>query len=330
MKKDLYFSAKDGVHLYRLCEDGTLQPREHFPYDEVMYLAYEGGRMFVLLRAPGEPEDENSAVIPVYTDPNGYLIDPCPSLSTQGRVGCHLSLVGDAVYAANYVSGSISKMPLDGSGITTVTHEGRSVHPTRQDKPHTHYIAPTPDGKYLAVTDLGLDKIFVYDMDLRPISEVMLPAGSGPRHLAYSSDGQYAYCADELSAMVSVLSYSDGRFTYLADYDSLPENARASIENNNISAAIRFYDGYVYVSSRGHDSVTVFRADGAHLLRLMTFSCGGAYPRDIDLFGDHLVCTNERSDSVTVFRLSKDRDSAEQVCEVAGIPAPIAVLGLDV
>ena len=330
MTKDLYFSARDGVHLYRLREDGTLHFREHFPYDEVMYLAYADGRMFVLLRAPAVPADENSAVIPVYMDTNGYLIDPCPSLSTEGRVGCHLSLVGDAVYAANYASGSISKMPLDGSAVTTVTHEGKSVHPTRQEKPHTHYIAPTPDGKYLAVTDLGLDKIFVYDMDLRPVSEVMLPAGSGPRHLAYSQDGRYAYCADELSAMVSVLSYRDGSFTYLADYDSLPENARASIENNNISAAIRFYDGFVYVSSRGHDSVTVFRAEEGHLSRLMTFSCGGAYPRDIDLFGDYLVCTNEQSDSVTVFRLSKERDCAQQVCEAAGIPAPIAVLGLDV
>ena len=54
-------------------------------------------------------------------------------------------------------------MMLDGSETALLVREGHSVHPTRQEMPHTHYIAPMPGGTHLAVCDLGTDSIAVYD-----------------------------------------------------------------------------------------------------------------------------------------------------------------------
>ena len=44
-------------------------------------------------------------------------------------------------------------------------HEGSSVHPTRQDKPHPHAIVIDAAGRYVLVPELGLDQVVVYTLD---------------------------------------------------------------------------------------------------------------------------------------------------------------------
>ena len=78
--------------------------------------------------------------------------------STKGIVACHLAESDGSIYCVNYLSGSVIKMP-----DTVDTHSGHGINPKRQDAPHTHYVCESPDGKYIFVTDLGIDKIFVYN-----------------------------------------------------------------------------------------------------------------------------------------------------------------------
>ena len=320
-----YICAKDGVYTYTRNEDGTLSFFDKLAIDRPMYSAYDGGRLFVLLCAPDDTG--NSAVVPYYLDPQGLPIDPCPAVSTDGRVGCHLSVLDNVVYAANYSSGSITKMPLDGTPVTLVTHEGHGIRADRQEMAHTHFIAPMPCDRYLAVCDLGLDRVFVYDRSLHPISEARFPDGCGPRHLCFSPDGNYAYCANELSSTVSVLSCDgeSGTFTHLS-HTSTRAADHADIEN--YPAAIRCDGNYVYVSNRGDNDVAVFRIDaqGAELSLIANLLTGGNWPRDIFVDGDLLFCTNEYSDNVTVFRMAEDRTTAEPVQNITDLPAPIAVL----
>lgn len=343
MKNHMYLAAGDGVYLYEQNGNGTLSFVDHTPCGKTMYLAAEGRRMFALLHETADPQGTGcSAVIPYRIDDKGRLTEPCPALSSGGACGCHLSLLDNVIYAANYVSGSIARMPLDGSPASVVSHQENGLpcgpEAKRQETAHPHFIAPTPDGTYLASVDLGLDAILTYDRQLHPVCVSHLPAGCGPRHLAFSRDGKFAYCANELSSTVSVLRYEreTGAFVHLAQLPSyMPSSdkeADAKQSVRNYPAAIRADGEYVMVSNRGRDTVAVFRVSdgGASLACIAEIPTYGAWPRDFIVSGDDLICTNEYGGSVTVLRMNADRTDAKLIDTITDIPAPIAVLCMDV
>ena len=294
--KKIYISSchnDGGVYSYKLC-DGVLTNEVFNPCPNPMYTIYNDNKLYVLLRDPFDKSDD-SGIFTACVNNEGYLTDISETVSTLGVVGCHLCTDGKDVYAANYVSGSVVK--LRGK---LVTHEGKSVHPTRQEKAHCHFVSITPDEKYILAVDLGMDAIVVYDKDLNEVGRVHAPAGNGPRHLIFSSDGKLCYCADELSSTVSVYRYKDGTLTYLDCYSALPKD----FNEKSTIAAIREKDGYVYTSNRGHDSIAVFKADGEKLSLVNIFSCEGKGPRDFDITENILISTNEGDGSVTVFDIT--------------------------
>jgi len=294
--KKVYISScheDGGIYSYDL-KDGVLSGEVFTPCPSPMYTVYHEGRLYVLLRAPFE-DNQHSGILSFVPQSDGSLTDVSETKSTQGVVGCHLCISDGSIYGANYVSGSVIKLP-----GKLVTHEGKSVHPTRQEKAHTHFVCESPDGKYILAVDLGMDAIITYDKDLNQVSRVFAPAGNGPRHLAFSSDGKLCYCADELSSTVSVYRYTDGTLTYLSSHSSLPEDYKGK----STVAAIREKDGYVYTSNRGHDSIAVFKAEGESLELLNIFSCEGNSPRDFNIFDNTLISANEVDGSVTVFDIT--------------------------
>ncbi|MBQ8357027.1 MAG: lactonase family protein [Clostridia bacterium] len=297
MKKPyVYISScheKGGIHRFGWGPDGLLTPVDVTPLDRPMYTIIEGDRLYAVLRAPFA-DNEHSGVLSFQIEKDGSLTHPSDPVSTNGLVGCHLCIKNGRVYVTNYTSGSVAGLP-----DLLVTHGGSSVHPTRQTSAHTHFVTPTPDGRYLLVTDLGMDRIFTYDPDLSLVDMADAPVGNGPRHLAFSQDGALCYCVNELASSVSVYRYTDGALEHLADYPALPDD----FKGENTAAAIRCINGHVYVSNRGHDSITCFKIVGEGLERCGSFSCEGKSPRDFIVTGDRLICTNEQDNSVTVFEM---------------------------
>ena len=298
MKKQQYVFVSScheqgGIHCFSLTDTG-LVPVGFTPMDRPMYTIAEGDRLYALLRAPF-PDSEHSGVLALRIGADGSLT-PLESLcSTKGIVGCHLCRMNDATYVTNYVSGSVFKLP-----DTLITHSGSSVHPTRQTAAHTHFVTPTPDGRYLLVTDLGMDQILTYDTDLGLVDIAETTAGTGPRHLAFSADGTLCYCVNELSSTVTVYAYADGALTMLSEHAALP----GDFTGESTAAAIRRTDRHLFVSNRGHDSITCFEMVDKTLQRCGIFDCGGQSPRDFIIVGDRLICTNEADGSVTLLDIS--------------------------
>ena len=203
-----------------------------------------------------------------------------------------------------------------------LAHGGRGPNPARQDCSHPHCVTPAPEGDYLCVNDLGTDQIYVCTPELEEVSRVSLPAGSGPRHLAFSEDGRFAYCSNELDSSVSVLAYTPGELRYLRTYSTLP----AGFSGDNAASAIRLDPASrrLYVSNRGHNSVAQFAVDGEVLTLLRHIPSGGSSPRDINLAGGWLLCANENSDNVCVISLADGRGTAP-VCVLA-VKRPWCVL----
>lgn len=282
-----------GVYSYSLSKNNELKKISQTVIDRPMYAVTDNGRLYVILREPFKKNKESGIVS--FKAENGILTDKTDLISTKGEVCCHLCVSNGEIYAANYISGSIIKMP-----DTLIFHHGSSINSKRQSSPHTHFMGLTPDNKYICVTDLGTDKITLYDHQMRFVSETSVKSGNGPRHIVFSDNGKYAYCANELSSTVTVLLYNEGKMQPVHEHSTIP-NTYSGV---NAPAAIRYCNEYVYVSNRGHDSITCYKAENDKLILTNTTSCGGSSPRDFNISGGKLICANEDSNNVCLFLIN--------------------------
>lgn len=230
---------------------------------------------------------------------------------------CHLSLDPEerAVFAGCYTGGGAVMVPLGGAGEpgapVRALHQGSSVNPERQQEPHPHSANVTADGRFLHVPDLGIDRVVTYRIEHDPArltrsSDVASNPGAGPRHLAFTPDGAFAYVMGEMASTIMAFRCErDGGLTHLQTLTSLP----AGYSGENSTADVRMHPrGHVvYASNRGHDSIAVFSVDrrSGELSALGHVSTGGRTPRgfNVDPSGTWLLAANEQSDSVYSFRI---------------------------
>lgn len=318
---DMYVAAMNengGIYHYKADECFNLKLVKKYDIEMPMYIIRRGDTMHIVTRNSPE-NDGNGGYLTAKIAADGSLYDVSDKVSSMGRSVCHLYADNDGAYCANYSSGSIYKV-----GEKLVTHSGTTgPHLTRQDKPHAHFIKASPDGKYMLVCDLGLDKVMVYDKALNFISSADVPAGHGARTLEYSKDGKTVYCVNELAGTVTVFDYADGALAAKGTYPSIPEEYR----DTNTAAAIRLSDDekYLYISNRGHDSIAVYEVGEDKSLRLRSIvPCGGEHPRDFNICGKYLVCANMHTDNITVFERVKD--TLIQAAEYKAEGGPLCVM----
>lgn len=168
---------------------------------------------------------------------------------------CHIHRRDGWLFAADYHAGAFSAQA--GENGRVIAHEGSGADANRQSSPHPHFVHTTPDGKYLAVCDLGIDAVMMYPFDRKtglgaPI-RIDCPPGSGPRHAVVTE--RHLYVACELSNRV--LRYSlRGDFPLIDSKSTLPRG----YTGESYAAAIHLSpDGRrLGVSNRGHESVALF------------------------------------------------------------------------
>lgn len=312
--KNVYILScvKDGgIYRYSF-QNGKLELLEKTPLDRPMYAIIRDNKMYVVLREI-DAQTHFGGILSFEIDENGSLINPTEIESTNGIVPCHLEVTDKGKYIVNYLSGNIVKM-----WEKIVTHKGKGTHPTRQEAPHTHFVTSSPDKKYILCSDLGLDKIFVYTMNLEKVSEVNAPKGHGPRHLIFSDDGKMCFVANELESTVTAFQYNDGKLDTVDTVSCLPNECIV----NSTASAIRFSDGFVYVSNRGDNSIAVMQFINNKLRFINTIDCFGNFPRDFQILGDYIISTNEKSNDISVI----DKDSFKLIDIVKNIPSPVCVV----
>eukprot|EP00911_Craspedida_sp_UC1_P002616 UC1_evm3s1935 len=238
------------------------------------------------------------------TEEGGRLNPLGPPVSSCGRGPCHLSLDATESFllVANYESGHVAALPLDpdtgsvGAPLVpaALARHGDGVYAKdggRQDGAHPHQILVGPQNRFVYVCDLGLDIVRVYAFAARdgtgsltpkPELDARLPAGSGPRHLAFHPQlPSVAYCVNELNNTVAVFSVDpvngslkpharqqeltgDGSgnlavlSTLPADYNAPPPFDFYTAPSHAAEVAVTPCGKWVLCTNRGHDSVTRF------------------------------------------------------------------------
>ncbi|GAA3521580.1 lactonase family protein [Actinocatenispora rupis] len=268
---------------------------------------------------------------------NGYAVDgaalrPLGSRPTGGSDPCHLSVdpTGRYLVTANYGSGSVSVHPIatDGSlgeRVDLVQRKGSGPVTDRQEGPHAHQARFDPAGRYVLVNDLGTDTVTAYRLEggkLVESARTALPAGTGPRHLAFGA-GDRVYLAGELDSSVTALEYDAGSGALTAvgsvrstGYDgvSFPSEIAASADGR-----------YVYVANRGPNTVCVLAAEPAGVRLVAEVGTGGDWPRHLLLLGDFLYVANQNSDTVGIFRVDGDTGVPEPAGSLA-VPSPACLI----
>jgi 6-phosphogluconolactonase len=250
--------------------------------------------------------DENSGAI----NKQGELLIPYGG-------PCFISMSPDSgfLFIASYPNGSVSVVKLDESGLPQTVTDTILFNKSAPDQSHAHMMKSDPSGKKIYVTDLGLDRITVYDFDktsgklsLCENGIIDLPRGSGPRHFEFNSDGSKMYLINELGKTIMVFNNDPNEGLKLIQ--TLPTIREGFISDNYCADIHLGKDGkYLYGSNRGENTIVTFSigSDGKLTLAGHT-SCGGDWPRNftIDPSGKFILVGNQKSDTISVFKLDKN------------------------
>jgi 6-phosphogluconolactonase len=257
---------------------------------------------------------------------------------TVGGGPCHLSLdpKGEILTVANYGGGSTAVFKLDADGkigprVGFFQHKGTSADKSRQEGPHAHSSFFDPTGKYLMTVDLGLDRVKVFTLDpatgLKEHADIVVPPGSGPRHIAVAPDGKIAYVCGELNSTVNVVELGGlgGESKVVQTLSTLP----APVKGNSTAECILSPNGkFVYVSNRGHDSIAVFKVSADRKLTPAGHITGDIKePRNfnIDPSGKWMLIASQNGGKVGVWELNEATGLAKETGETVKISRPVCV-----
>lgn len=274
------------------------------------------GRRLYAVNEVTEREGEASGGVSALAIADTGTLQPLNDQPSRGGAPCYVSVDrrGRVVLVANYVGGNVAVLPIRREGmIGAATHEvqhvGSGPDRERQQRAHAHCIVADPSNRFALAADLGADRVLVYRMDtdegtLTHVASGVLPAGAGPRHIAFHPRLPLVYVANELNSTVSTFRFATdrGALAPVEHRSTLPGGWQGTSYVADIHVAP---DGRVlYVSNRGHNSIARFSiAERTGALRLEdTVPTGGDWPRNFSLApgGRWLLVGNQRSGDVVV------------------------------
>jgi len=244
-------------------------------------------------------------------------IEPLPGTAVNQAGGgpCFITLSGDGQFllTANYGSGSVSVVKLRPDGMPGEVTD--TLFFTRAGIPesHPHMILYNPSKDIYYVTDLGLDRIYIFRLDKvkgklnpaeTPFAEV--EKGTGPRHMTMNRSRSVLYVADELNSTISVFDISGIAPVLIQTISALPADYKG--ESASADIALSGAGKYLYITNRGNNTIGVFRVNkGGRLDPAGHVSCGGDWPRNmaVDKRGKHMIICNQRSGDLAFFKINR-------------------------
>jgi 6-phosphogluconolactonase len=229
---------------------------------------------------------------------------------------------GRCIVAPNYAGGFTlsAKIAPDGrlsEFVSRIEHEGRGPVADRQSSPHPHGVAISPNNRFAYINDLGADRIFVFRLDVAAGEIVpadppffIMPAGSGPRHLAFHPNGRWAYSVNELNSTLTLFHWNPatGALTTVATTPTLAPGGDVS-HNRAGEIAFDAAGRFLYTCNRGAaEELPIFAVgDDGHLTFIARTPLEGKEARHFVVSPDdgYLLVANQFSNAITVF--ARDR-----------------------
>ena len=299
------------------------------------------------------PDFDHSSYLSAFAiDPPTGKLHLLNTLPAGGTSTCYLSIdkTGHYVLMANFGSSSVTVLRINDDGslgqeTAFMKHVGHGRDPSFQSQAHPHSIDVSPDNRFAVVSDLGVDKVFVYKFDaatgaLSPDNPPFVEAesGGGPRHFVFDSAGKFGYALHEMSGIVTVMAWdpASGTFTKVQDAKSLAPDFIGS--NDSAEIAIHPNGKFLYESNRrsrggnlwGPDSIGVFSIDPVKgtLTEIEQVAPRGTMPRNfaIDPTGAYLFAANQLTGNVVLFRVDGSTGRLSPTTTELKIDVPVSIV----
>ena len=252
-------------------------------------------------------------------------------LDPSGRIAVACNAVGTLVAFPIEAGGKVGKPfyidrhPDDGA----VLHAGHRVGTM------VHGAEFSPDGKWLYVADLGLDRIYIYRVDAAKRSVtpfdtpfVSVKQGSGPRRLQIHPSGKFLYVDHEQESAVKAFRIEGGKPVEIQSLTTIPPGWQG--RNSNSEIQIDRTGRYLYVANRGvkDSSIAAYSIDQASgSLTSIGFTPVQGVPANItiDPTNRFLFAASAGADQVIAMAINPNTGQLAVTGPVAKVASPGAV-----
>jgi 6-phosphogluconolactonase len=280
------------------------------------------------------PDDGPTGLIYSFKINEDHSLEQTGSISTESFAPCYIAedQSGRFVFVANYVGGVVMMYDKNEDGSLKKLQKISLENPERSN-PHSVNISS--NNKFVYITDLGNDRIWIFDLDpdsksLKPNKTpfIQLAEGSGPRHFAFSKSNDYAYTINELNGSISTFKIEgSGKLTHLKDISSLPEDFTG--ENSAADIHVHPSGDFLYVSNRGHNSIGAFLINQktGTLQNIGFTNTQGATPRNFAISpdGTFLYVANQDSNDLVSFKIDIETGRLTETGEKLAIMTPVCI-----
>ncbi|MFP5312518.1 MAG: lactonase family protein [Actinomycetes bacterium] len=280
---------------------------------------------------------EQSGTVQAYRRRGDFALEPCAEPQSAGEATCHIAVDprGRFVTAACWGDGQVLLYELDADGGMTgrfpaaasVDPHG-SLSPGNPRQSRAHASLMLRDGRVMT-TDLGHDTLRIWNYEpgtgLIADHEVVLPYGSGPRHMVEHPTGN-VFILSEYSVEVFVVRPEAGTFELVFRG---PATTGGSQEGDAAAEICLAPQGdFAYAGVRGSNIISVLdvAAGGTELIPVKDIDSGGDWPRHHMVRGSWLHVAHERSDNIATFELDPATGLPGPLVHDLRVPSPTALV----
>ncbi|CAH0263711.1 MULTISPECIES: lactonase family protein [unclassified Arthrobacter] len=291
---------------------------------------------------------EQARTVRAYRRDGAFGLEPAGPAWPAGEAACHVAVEpsGRFLVVCCWGDGQVLFYGLDADGgITarTAATESRDPYgdapdgsaPEQQKRPsRAHAALMLADGRVMT-TDLGHDLLRIWKvrpgpgLALGPVldHEVVLPRGSGPRHLVQHPGGN-VFVVTEYSIDVAVAGLSPESGAFRLGFVGSATAGGALPGDSAAEIALAADGRHAYVGVRGSNRVSVLEvgAGGAALRPVADVPSGGNWPRHHLVRNGLLHVAHERSGDVVTFPLDAESGLPESPADRLPVASPTALV----
>lgn len=319
--------------------DNSARQLVAFPVDNASFFTQSPEGIIYVLTETNSDSSRITAIAPDSSESGVHIIG---SQLVGSDSPCYVTISPDGRFAvtADYNGSTASIFPLDENGAPRELSQrlyftGTGLDTARQEKPHPHCIAFTPDGRFMLVDDLGTDRIHMFPVDSANcvkadhMTDITLLPGSGPRHIVFNKKGDLGYLINEISDSVTVLSY-DGATLRPIQYIAANTVRAQGAGDIHLSPDGR----YLYASLRlDNEGIAAFEVDPA--TGLLTY-CGHTptpgHPRNFMIIpdGTRMLVACRDADEVRIYTIDPESGTLTDSGNAIVVSRPVCVKAVSI
>ncbi len=230
----------------------------------------------------------------------------------------------------------LDKVLFDDPGSFTV---GASQE-KRQGGSRVHSAFLMPGGKYINVCNFGADKLYTLALDAEKGTLTFLPertfsfeGGEGPRHIAYSADGRFAYVNTELGCKIHVFAIGEDSRLERIQVVSSQAPGNEDVTSQTSLVALTKDGRFLICGNRGADDIVSFAVGEDGKLTFMSSApCCGNGPRGVAFgFDDEFILVgNNGSGNAAVIGFDKETGKVGECLQlVEDVPGAANVIPVE-